>query len=182
MSRELLILGLLRGWDTHGYQLVDFLEKRLAYLVDLKKPTTYALLERLRRDGCVTMTVEREGNRPERRVYKVTPEGEAYFFRLLRENLRGFARPLFPDAIGIYFIQALPADEAEALLHERLSALDHELQEFEPKVPAHAGLAAQPVLQHYVVHLQAERTWLISLLQTLAGSHVQSPRSTEAPR
>lgn len=182
MSRELLILGLLRSWDTHGYQLVDFLEKRLAYLVDLKKPTTYALLERLRRDGHVTMTVEREGNRPERHVYQVTPEGEAYFFRLLRENLRGFARPRFPDAIGIYFIQALPAEEAEALLNERLSALDHELQEFEPKVSAHAGLAAQPVLQHYVVHLQAERTWLTSLLQALAEGHMQGSLQTEATR
>lgn len=167
MNRELLILGLLRDWDTHGYQLVDFLEKRLSYLVDLKKPTTYALLERLRRDGHVTMSVEREGNRPERRVYKVTPEGEAYFFQLLRKNLRGFERPRFPDAIGIYFLQALPAEEADALLSERLMTLDEELQEFEPKVAAHEGMAAHPVLQHYVVHLQAERTWLASLLHTL---------------
>jgi DNA-binding PadR family transcriptional regulator len=182
LSRELLILGLLRGWDTHGYQLVDFLEKRLAYLVDLKKPTTYALLERLRRDGHVTMTVEREGNRPERRVYQVTPQGEAYFFRLLRENLRAFARPSFPDAIGIYFLQALPPEEAEALLNERLSALSHELAEFEPKVSAHAGLAAQPVIQHYVVHLQAERTWLISLLQTLSETRTQSSLDTEGTR
>jgi DNA-binding PadR family transcriptional regulator len=182
MEPELLILGLLRSWDTHGYQLVDFLEKRLAYLIDLKKSTTYALLERLHRDGYVTMTVEREGNRPERRVYKVTPEGEAHFFGLLRENLRGFARPRFPDAIGVYFLAALPREEAGALLTERLSALDHELEEFQPKVPAHAGLAAQPVLEHYVVHLQAEREWLVGLLQTLAEAPMQRSPDKEPTR
>lgn len=182
MDTALLILGLLRGWDSHGYQLMDFLEKRLSYLVDLKKPTTYALLERLRRNGYVTMTIEREGNRPERRVYQVTPEGEAYFFGRLRENLRSFARPRFPDAIGIYFLQALPPEEAEALLSERLSALEHELQEFRPKVSAHAGLAAQPVLDHYVTLLEAERVWLLSLLQMLASAHMQGAEETEKTR
>ena len=182
MDTALLILGLLRGWDSHGYQLRDFLEKRLSYLVDLKKPTAYALLERLRRDGYVTMTVEREGNRPERRVYKVTPEGEAYFLGLLRENLRSFARPRTPGAIGIYFLQALPAEEAEGLLRERLSALEHELQEFRPKVPGHAGLAAQPVLEHYVALLDAERTWLLGLLQTLTDGPTPVAQRRERTR
>ncbi|MGI8553558.1 MAG: PadR family transcriptional regulator [Dehalococcoidia bacterium] len=165
MSRELLLLGLLRRWGTHGYQLTDFLEKRLAFLVDLKKPTAYALLERLRRDGRVTVKTEREGNRPERRVYQITPGGEAYFFRLLRENLRGFSPVRFPDAIGLYFLDTLPPDEAQSLLRERLAAIDRRLAEFRPKVMEHQGLAVQPVLEHYVVHLEADRGWLAGLLR-----------------
>lgn len=167
MSRELLILGLLRGWDTHVYQLTDFLEKRLAYLVNLKKPTAYALLERLRKHGRVTVTTEREGNRPERRVYKVTPEGETYFLELLRENLGSFTEPRFPDAIGLYFLQALPPDEVQALLHQRLDVIERRLAEYGPKVEQHRGVAAYPVLGHYVAHLETDRAWLLGLLERL---------------
>jgi len=164
VSRELLLLGLLRRWGTHGYQLMDFLDTHLAFLADLKKPTAYALLERLRRAGHVSVSTERAGNRPERRVYQLTPAGAAHFQHLLRANLQAFAPPRFPDATGLYFLDALPADEAKTLLQERLAAIDRCLAEFRPKVAEHQGLAVHPVLDHYVVHLEADRTWLAGFL------------------
>jgi DNA-binding PadR family transcriptional regulator len=165
MSRELLLLGLLRRWGTHGYQLHDFLETRLAFLTDLKKPTAYARLERLRRDGYVSVRSERAGNRPERRVYAITTEGDAHFLQLLRQNLGVFSPPGFPDAIGLYFLDALPASEARLLLEQRLAAIENRLREFRPKVAGHRGLAVQPVLEHYVAHLEADRSFLAELLR-----------------
>jgi DNA-binding PadR family transcriptional regulator len=165
MSRELLLLGLLRRWGTYGYQLNDFLETRLAFLADLKKPTAYALLERLRRDGYVGVKPEREGNRPERRVYAVTPEGDAHFLQLLRRNLGEFSPPRFADAIGLYFLNTLSASEAQMLLEQRLAAIEDRLREFRPKVAGHRGLAVQPVLEHYVAHLEADRSFLAELLR-----------------
>jgi DNA-binding PadR family transcriptional regulator len=165
MSRELLLLGLLRRWGTYGYQLNDFLETRLAFLADLKKPTAYALLDRLRRAGYVSVTSERAGNRPERRVYAITPEGDAHFFQLLRQNLGEFSPPRFPDAIGLYFLDTLPASEARLLLEQRLAAIEDRLRAFRPKVAGHQGLAVQPVLEHYVAHLEADRSFLAELLR-----------------
>jgi DNA-binding PadR family transcriptional regulator len=169
-GRDLLLLGLLRRWGTHGYQLVDFLERHLAFLADLKRPTAYAQLERLRRDGHVTVQSEREGNRPQRRVYKITPGGEAYFMNLLRENLERFSPARFPDAIGLYFLDSLPPDEVKALLRERLAAIEARLAEFRPKVAEHQHLAVYPVLDHYVVHLEADRAWLAGLLRRQEGA------------
>src|SRR5262249_30084939 len=105
--RELLVLGLLRRAGVHGYRLTDFLEKQLAFLVDPKKPTAYALLERLRRRGDVALALERPGNRPERRVYSVTPAGEARFQAMLRASLGAHAPARHPDEVGLYFLDAL---------------------------------------------------------------------------
>jgi DNA-binding PadR family transcriptional regulator len=165
MSRELLLLGLLRRWGTYGYQLHDFLETRLAFLADLKKPTAYALLDRLRRGGYVSVTSERAGKRPERRVYAITPEGDAHFFQLLRQNLGEFSPPRFPDAIGLYFLDTLPVSETRSLLEQRLAAIENRLREFRPKLAGHQGLAVQPVLEHYVAHLEADRSFLAELLR-----------------
>jgi DNA-binding PadR family transcriptional regulator len=173
MSRELLLLGLLRRWDTYGYQLTEFLETRLAFLTDLKKPTAYALLERLRRAGYVSATTERAGNRPERRVYQLTPDGQSYFLALLRQNLRRFSPPRFPDALGLYFLDALPRGEVESLLRERLAAIEDQLSEFRPKAEAHRGTVVHPVLEHYVAHLEADRTALTRLLRRQDGKSPQ---------
>ena len=172
MNWELLLLGLLRRWGTYGYQLNDFLEKRLAFLADLKKPTAYALLERLRREGHVGVKMEREGNRPQRRVYQLTPGGDALFLQLLRKNLAEFSPPRYPDAVGLYFLDTLPAGEVQALLRERLTAIEQRLAEFRPKVEEHRGLAVQPVLEHYVAHLEADRTFLAGLLRRQEGAMV----------
>ena len=170
MGRELLLLGLLRRWGTYGYQLHEFLEQRLAFLTDLKKPTAYALLERLRRAGYVRVNRERAGNRPERRVYHVTPAGDTYFFQLLRENLGGFSPPHFPDAIGLYFLDTLPPEEVQLLLRERLAAIEDRLSEFRPRTEGHRGTVVEPVLEHYLAHLEADRTLLAGLLRRQEGA------------
>jgi len=43
-ERELLLLGLLRKREMHGYQLSEFLETHLAIFFDIKKATAYNLL------------------------------------------------------------------------------------------------------------------------------------------
>ena len=47
MERELLLLGVLRQGEMHGYQLHDFIERSLAFCTDLKKPTAYFLLDKM---------------------------------------------------------------------------------------------------------------------------------------
>jgi DNA-binding PadR family transcriptional regulator len=140
------------------------MERQLAFLVELKKPTAYALLERLRKSGYLGVNNEREGNRPERRVYTLTSAGDARFLELVQDNLGRYAPPRFTDAIGVYFLDALPPEKANSLLRQRLATIDERLEEFRPKVAEHQGLAVQPVLEHYVAHLDTDRTFLAGLL------------------
>jgi DNA-binding PadR family transcriptional regulator len=47
MDRQLLLLGLLRRQEMHGYQLNEFIEEKMHSCIDLKKPTAYYLLDKL---------------------------------------------------------------------------------------------------------------------------------------
>ena len=47
MERQLLLLGLLRREDMHGYRLNEFIERDMAFCTDVKKPTAYYLLDKL---------------------------------------------------------------------------------------------------------------------------------------
>ena len=57
-ERTLLLLGMLRIESQHGYQLNEFIEHNLGRVTDMKKPTAYALLDRLEQSGAITSRLE----------------------------------------------------------------------------------------------------------------------------
>jgi len=63
MNRELLLLGLLRQSEMHGYKIIEFIERDLAICTDLKKPTAYFLLDKMAQNGWISWMEEREGKR-----------------------------------------------------------------------------------------------------------------------
>ena len=75
MERELLLLGFLRREQAHGYRLNEFIEREMTACTDIKKPTAYFLLDKMAKQGWITMRETREGNRPPRRVYRLTAKG-----------------------------------------------------------------------------------------------------------
>jgi DNA-binding PadR family transcriptional regulator len=158
MDRELLLLGLLRRHDMHGYQLHEFINQSMSSCIDLKKSTAYFLLDKMAASGWISETEVQDGNRPPRRVYQLTDAGEATYQRLLRENLSSYHAPRFPDDIGLAFLDSLPATEARELLQKRRDDVARELAQAQA-TPSHPG-TAQWVIDHLISHLQAELTWL----------------------
>lgn len=168
MERELLLLGLLRRVDMHGYQLHEFINRYMASCADLKKPTAYYLLDKLQERGWIAVTREETGenNRPPRRVYQVTDEGEIAFQRLLRENLAAYHSTTFPGNIGLAFLDNLSQDEALLLLKERHATLSAELSAVR-SIPVHEG-SMQFVIDHQIHHLESELAWLDKVMVGLA--------------
>jgi DNA-binding PadR family transcriptional regulator len=165
MDRELLLLGLLRQEGMHGYQLAEFIQKDLASCTSLKKSAAYYVLDRMEKDGWVTRSTEREGNRPERYVYSITPAGEAVFQRLLRENLATYQPPTFESDVGLAFLDALPRSEAHRLLIQRREAIAGRLAGT-AEVPVHQG-SQQLVIEHLRHHLATELAWLDGIVARL---------------
>ncbi|MBX3085425.1 MAG: PadR family transcriptional regulator [Anaerolineae bacterium] len=166
MERELLLLGLLRRQDMHGYQLNEFIERDLTMCTDLKKSTAYFLLDKLVKDELVSFQQTQEGARPPRRVYHLTEKGEAEFQRLLRENLSVYDPVRFPNDIGLLFADALPADELLRLLQDQRESLQLALAAIEA-APPHPG-PLQWVIDHRRAHLQSELDWLTTIIARLA--------------
>ena len=119
MEKKLLILGVLRSQEMHGYQLSEHLDHNVGMAITLKKSNAYKLLNKMEEDGWVTYHEEREGNGPPRRVYAITPEGKAAFQHMLRKSLAAYPSPEFPAVIALNHLDALPPDEAVSLLGQR---------------------------------------------------------------
>jgi DNA-binding PadR family transcriptional regulator len=165
MERELLLLGLLRNQDMHGYQLHEAIDSHLGMGVQLTKPTAYRLLSHMAEDEWVTYREEQEGNRPPRRVYAITPKGEGAFQRLLCENLANYQPSDFTCHIGLAFLDELSAEEALPLLHRRRAGME-ELLKSTRAHGEHPG-SLQLMLEHQMHLLAAELEWLGSVIARL---------------
>ena len=190
MEREMLLLGLLRSGEMHGYQLNEYIERTLSFCADVKKATAYFLLDKMEGRGWVTATEHREGNRPPRKVYHLTPGGEAEFQRLLRENLSSFASARSAGDIGLAFLGALESGEASELLRLRRAALAAELDGIRA-APQHGsglrrvirlnyGSGIQLLIDHQIHYLDSELRWLDETIASLgkgaAGSLLKEKR------
>ena len=165
MERKLLLLGMLRMQEMHGYQINELIDAHLGTSVQIKKPTVYKLLAVMMDDGWIISREEQAGNYPARRVYAITPQGETAFQQLLRENLSGYTPVSYLSNIGVVYLDALPAGEAAALLNERRQQVETLLEKIQRDEHHHGGF--QLMLSHHGRHLQAETAWLDEVIEQL---------------
>jgi DNA-binding PadR family transcriptional regulator len=168
MERKLLLLGLLRIQGMYGYRLNEVIDSHLGTSIRIKKPTAYSLLNKMAADGWITFREEQDGNRPPRRVYDVTPEGEAAFQKMLRESLADYKTAEFYSDISIAFLDALPVEEAVPLLRKR-RAMIVKLSDEAEKYEEHPGSFGF-VIDHQLRHLATELDWLDSVIQKLQNT------------
>ena len=150
--------------DTTRCRLLTVLERRefsvseLCQVLQLPQPTVSRHLKVLAEDGWVTYREEQKGNRPPRRVYAITDQGEDAFQRLLRENLATYQPMEFTYHIGLAFLDELSAAEALPLLSERRTAMESFLESIRAH-GEHPG-SMQLMLEYQVHLLTAELEWL----------------------
>lgn len=182
-ERTLLLLGMLRIQSQHGYQLNEFIEHNLGRVTDMKKPTAYALLDRLEQSGAITSRLEQEGNRPPRKVYAITEQGDQLFFRLLSETLAAAQPYVIAGDVGLMFLDALPLAEALELLERRLVAVREQIAEIE-KVPVHhlrvgalgagrLGIGVDLAIEHQAALMRTDEAWLAQLIERLTAQQEQ---------
>ncbi len=133
----------------------------------MKKSTAYTILDRLGEAGLVSMVVDQEGNRPPRKVYSITEEGERQFRQLLKDNLEMLDLKHFEEDVGILLMDELPIAEAMAALREKLRRIELEVNKYE-KVPHHeVRPGVDMAIDHHLSLLKAERDWVLRLMGNL---------------
>ncbi|MFC2060810.1 PadR family transcriptional regulator [Chloroflexota bacterium] len=165
MIQQLILLGILQEGKTHGYRLNEYVNHAMDLYTDIKKSKVYYTLDKFEKDGYVEHETEREGKRPERRVYQITKKGKALFLQLLRDNLGEFTRAHFNDDIGVAFMDHLSVQETRELLEKKRGIVQSTLKQFKD-VPDH-GENLRYVINHNVAHLKADLTWINSLISEL---------------
>lgn len=173
MHRTLHLLGLLLGGPKSGYDLHRILRAHGELYADLKKANVYYLLDRLAREGYLTVEAEpgARGPRRERLVYSITDRGRAHFEELLREVLRTPEPSSSSAAAAVIFLDRLPHAEAIALLEERLRGT----RERRAEVAALAdrpggGPLSNAAVDHLLSLVDADLAWTERTLEAIRAS------------
>jgi len=169
MVQQLLLLGILLGGKMHGYRLNEYVRHAVSLYADIKKSKVYYTLEKLEKSSYVEQETEREGKRPERRVYQITEKGRSYFLDLLRRHLSGFTRTYYADDVGIAFMDQLLPAESRQLLTEKREKIQAALAQFR-EFPEHGG-NLRYVVSHNITHLEADLAWVNIILSELDGAN-----------
>lgn len=84
---ELCVLSLLHKRDCYGYEISDYLSRR----IDIADGTVYPILRKLKADGLLSTYLQEESGGPPRKYYKLTELGRETYRSDRGEYLR-FAR------------------------------------------------------------------------------------------
>ena len=163
----LYILGLLgRFGPQHGYQIKKLVEEQLADFTRIKLPTIYYHLEKMEKAGLVLARAGKDGARPEKMVYSISPQGEVHFKDLLHETLDMQYRPTFDVDAAFYFSDHLDSGELLAGLEKHVQNLKQSLQRIEehrsltlPHLPHSMRISADIIFEHHAAHYRAEIGW-----------------------
>ncbi len=165
---EVAVLSLLREAPMHPYQMQRLLRDRHKdEILVLKRGSLYHAIGRLARDELITASAtEREGKRPERTTYRITPAGRKEFTRVLRQMVAVPRRESSELMAAMSFLVHLAPSEALTRLDERCRALEEEISQFSTGLAAAAPHVLHINLvesEYLVAMLTAELGWIKSL-------------------
>lgn len=101
---DIIILGLLRGQDSYGYNLMQEISSRSGGSYHMKETTLYSVLSRLEKNGLITSYAGVETLGRKRTYYHITPEGTKFYgdkcaeWRETKELIDRFTVQLLPAA------------------------------------------------------------------------------------
>lgn len=174
-----LALSLLGERPMHPYEMLQTMRTRRAdQLVRLGPGALYHTVDRLVRDGLAEPEgVDRDGNRPERTIYRVTPLGRDLLADAVEEMLVSPV-PEYPRLpVALSELNNLPRTRAIDLLERR----DQALRGVEAELSAVATmLTERPLPKRYWLQLDftqamlaAQRAWIASTLTDLRSGELE---------
>jgi DNA-binding PadR family transcriptional regulator len=129
----LAVLVLLYERPMHPYEMATTLrERRKESSLRLNYGSLYTVIEQLLRGQFIAVReVLREGKRPEKTIYQLTPAGETELLDWMRELVSSPVKeyPQFEAALSL--LPVLPPDEVATLLEIRMGLLQKTLEGFE---------------------------------------------------
>ena len=137
---EAALLGLLRLGEFSGYDLFKMVRGSVGYFWAPAQSQIYAVLPRLVRAGYATSRTVRQESRPDKQLYRITPEGEAALDRWLRDPHTGAPVAKNPFLLKLFLGEFMDPDAVAdhiAQGRERAAAELAELARISPNVDAH---------------------------------------------
>lgn len=162
MDKTLFLLGLIRNSDMYGYQINELIDAHFGLIVSITRPTAYRLLNKMLAKGWISAREERIGNRPPRKIYAITPDGETAFLNILRQNLAEYGTAHQSGAVSLAFLHMLPPEELLPLLEKRRDTVEDLLKKLEDSQQHQSDYHLMFDNQHK--HLTTELDWTENII------------------
>jgi len=126
MDIKTLCLGLLTSGQATGYDLKKHFESTFSHFYTAGYGSIYPALADLAETGLVSCTEVSEKGKPAKKVYRITPAGEACFQEALKNACP--CHKLRSEFLAMmFFAQQMDARQIDALLNHRLTDIDQKL-------------------------------------------------------
>ena len=171
MSKEVLLLGLLKKKPMYGYEIKQLVDEELVHVAPITSGSLYHNLKILEKRGLVTKSALKDTAHPEKQIYHITEEGVRTFDSLLQKNITNFDRPHLALDISFYFLQESDCGSFLAQMREllvRLKEYHAEAERFrEELVSRGAPENFLYIPEHYLAHSAAEMKFLEGIIARL---------------
>jgi DNA-binding PadR family transcriptional regulator len=162
---RLFILGTLATTGPlHGHQIRQQAQlDRTEYWADIQPGSVYGALKRLASEDLVReLRTEKVGNRPERTIYEITPEGRRSLDAIRQGALRDLDRHFDVFDLALTQSRDLADEDLEKIVDNRIAALrvqlDSQRHQAEVADP-YVNEAERMVIQHVIARTDAELRW-----------------------
>ncbi|MGA3183866.1 MAG: PadR family transcriptional regulator [Candidatus Dormibacteria bacterium] len=174
----LTALALLTEQPLHPYEMQRLMHDRRKDYAEGKMRALYRAIEELEAAGWIEPAeTTREGRRPERTVYRITPEGHEALEDWLQDVLERPAREHLVFTAGVGLLAYLPLDRA-------LDALQHRAVELRAELAARAEASAALTQEMHLPRVvlledeheralrEAELRWVLSLVEDMRAGRL----------
>lgn len=112
MSLSNAILGLLTYGQMSGYDLKKIFDKSIYGVWTASLSQIYRELSALEKKGYVSSSIQKQEDRPDKKIYKITEQGKNVFLRWLSDFPENFSFPKRDEfMLRIFFGSRLEKDE-----------------------------------------------------------------------
>ena len=175
MTRDLLqgehaVLALLRTRPMYGYEMARYFEgEDLREVCPIEQGSLYTYLRNLEGRALVTWQEEREGPRPPRKRFALTPEGEALVEAWLREPVERLREVRFELLVKLYVLHAVDSVAEVTLVRNQLRVCETYRERARERVAQTGDGFARLVAQSKLSAADATVDWLRDHLATLSA-------------
>jgi len=179
-----ILLGMLSAQERSGYDLKLLLDKQVHHVYwSPAKSQIYGELRRLEQAGLATMTEVEQTNRPDKRLYRITPAGrEALQQWLASPDVEPdvFKSPLL---LHLFFGHLMPRQDLIAQLERRQQKMAAELEGYEKREQevrdSMQAAGADAHLPFLLLTFQFQRTMLQAAMRWTTEAVTQLKRLKE---
>jgi DNA-binding PadR family transcriptional regulator len=177
-EREAAVLGLLCENPLYGYTIEKIIEERgMRHWTDIGFSSIYYVLKRLERRNLIESSCKQQEDKPSRKVYTITPEGESLMKEKVRSLLSTNPRIASPFDLGIVHLPLLSGEETIACLKERTKALDNAIEHIKAHHTRHVKSKkpyyVRAISDRVLAHLCTEKNWVERFIEEVEG-HVRT--------